>query len=161
LQLTGLVVPRHVGSSQTRDRTCVSCIGRRFFTTEPPGKPSVGFLTEQQKFPACLTDQGCGHWAFWLPTEPHSLPPQCLHVYTHTQEDKTISRVSAWCVKEGVHSLSQYVLILPCAKPQQLAGGVAVSGTEPHGAFWPLTRTQVCAPKGNEAGPGAGGWLSW
>ena len=27
---TGLVAPRHVGSSQTRDRTCVPCIGRRF-----------------------------------------------------------------------------------------------------------------------------------
>ena len=127
-----------------------------FFTTGPPGRPSVGFLTEQQKFPACLTDQGCGHWAFWLPAEPHSLPPQCHHVYAHTQKDRTINRVSVWCVKEGVHSLSQYVLILPCARPQQLAAGVAVSGTEPHGAFWPLTRTQVRALKGNEAGPGAG-----
>ena len=29
LWCTGLVVPRHVGSSQTRDRTCVPCIGRR------------------------------------------------------------------------------------------------------------------------------------
>ena len=28
------------GSFQTRDRTYVSCIGRRFFTAEPPGKPS-------------------------------------------------------------------------------------------------------------------------
>ena len=26
---TGLVAPPHVGSSQTRDRTCVPCIGRR------------------------------------------------------------------------------------------------------------------------------------
>ena len=26
-------------SSQSRDRTCVSCIAGRFFTTEPPGKP--------------------------------------------------------------------------------------------------------------------------
>ena len=26
---TGLVAPQHVGSSQTRDRTCVPCIGRR------------------------------------------------------------------------------------------------------------------------------------
>ena len=26
---TGLVAPRHVGSSQTRARTCVPCIGRR------------------------------------------------------------------------------------------------------------------------------------
>ena len=27
------------GSSQPRDRTCVSCIAGRFFTTEPSGKP--------------------------------------------------------------------------------------------------------------------------
>ena len=39
---TGLVVPRHVRSSWIRDRTCVSCTGR-FFTTEPPGKPSKSF----------------------------------------------------------------------------------------------------------------------
>ena len=29
LQCTGLVAPRHVGSSQTRARTCVPCIGRQ------------------------------------------------------------------------------------------------------------------------------------
>ena len=29
LWLTGLVAPRHVGSSQTRARTCVPCIGRQ------------------------------------------------------------------------------------------------------------------------------------
>ena len=32
---TGLVGPQHVGSSQIRDGTCVSCIGK-----EPPGKPT-------------------------------------------------------------------------------------------------------------------------
>ena len=35
---TGLVALWHVGSSQTKNRTCVSCIGR-LFTTEPPRKP--------------------------------------------------------------------------------------------------------------------------
>ena len=34
----GLVAPRHVGSSRTRAGTRVCCIGRRFLTTEPPGK---------------------------------------------------------------------------------------------------------------------------
>ena len=28
-------------SSQPRDRTCISCIASRFFTTVPPGKPHV------------------------------------------------------------------------------------------------------------------------
>ena len=35
---TGLVPPRYVGSSRTRARTRVPCIGRRFLTTAPPGK---------------------------------------------------------------------------------------------------------------------------
>ena len=35
----GLVAPRHVGSSQTRDGTHVPCIGSRFLSTEPPGCP--------------------------------------------------------------------------------------------------------------------------
>ena len=45
LWLPGLVALRHMGSSQIRDWTRVSCIGRRtfffffFLTTEPPGKP--------------------------------------------------------------------------------------------------------------------------
>ena len=38
LWLTGLVAPWHVGSSQTRARTHVPCIGSRPSTTAPPGK---------------------------------------------------------------------------------------------------------------------------
>ena len=38
LWLTGLVAPWHMGSSRTRARTHVPCIGRRFLTTAPPGK---------------------------------------------------------------------------------------------------------------------------
>ena len=35
----GLVAPQHVGSSQPRNQTHISCIGTgRFFTSEPPGK---------------------------------------------------------------------------------------------------------------------------
>ena len=35
----GLVAPWHVGSSQSRDRTRVSCTGRRIPISVPPGKP--------------------------------------------------------------------------------------------------------------------------
>ena len=35
-----------MGSSQTRDWTCVSCIGKWFFTSKPPGKPSNILLKE-------------------------------------------------------------------------------------------------------------------
>ena len=40
----GLVPPWHVGSFQIRDGTLVSCIGGRFFTSEPPGTPPHYFL---------------------------------------------------------------------------------------------------------------------
>ena len=41
---TGLVALQHVGSSRTRDRTRVPCIGRRFLTTAPPGESGVDVL---------------------------------------------------------------------------------------------------------------------
>ena len=43
-QLWLTVAPRHVGSSQTRARTCVPCLAGRFSTTAPPGKPVINFL---------------------------------------------------------------------------------------------------------------------
>ena len=36
--MRGLPVPRHAGSSWTRDQTCVPALVGGFFTTEPPGK---------------------------------------------------------------------------------------------------------------------------
>jgi len=38
--LEWVAMPSSRGSSQPRDRTCVSCIAGGFFTTESPGKPS-------------------------------------------------------------------------------------------------------------------------
>ena len=43
----GLVAPWPEGSSQTRDRTQVPCIGRQFLNREPPGKSSI--LTSEGK----------------------------------------------------------------------------------------------------------------
>ena len=37
--LEWVAMPHSRGSSRPRDRTCSSCIGSRFFTTEPSGKP--------------------------------------------------------------------------------------------------------------------------
>ena len=39
--LEWVATPSSGGSSQLRDRTRVSCIAGRFFTTEPPGKPHI------------------------------------------------------------------------------------------------------------------------
>ena len=41
---TGLVALWHVGSSQTRDQTCVSSLADKFFTTELPRKSPVCIL---------------------------------------------------------------------------------------------------------------------
>lgn len=51
---TGFVAPGPVGSSGSRDGTCVSQLAGRFFTTEPPGKPLilVDFVTM-----ACLAGE--------------------------------------------------------------------------------------------------------
>ena len=38
------------GSSWPRDRTLISCIAGRFFTTEPPGKPNVPLLLLLSRF---------------------------------------------------------------------------------------------------------------
>ena len=49
----GLVASWHVGSSQIRDQTHVSCIGR-FFTTEPPGKPYFILFFWLSTIPVCV-----------------------------------------------------------------------------------------------------------
>ena len=46
LWFMALVAPQHVESSQTKDRNCVSCIGGRFFISEPQGKLSVWIFDE-------------------------------------------------------------------------------------------------------------------
>ena len=38
------------GSSQSRDRTCISCLAGRFFTTEPSGKPKPPFTWRHFQF---------------------------------------------------------------------------------------------------------------
>ena len=39
--LEWVAMPSFRRSSQSRNQTCISCIAGRFFTTEPPGKPTV------------------------------------------------------------------------------------------------------------------------
>ena len=50
--LDGVSISFSRGSSQPRDRTLVSCIAGRFFTTQPPGKPNfnnIFYLTQYMK----------------------------------------------------------------------------------------------------------------
>ena len=44
LWLMGLAAPRHVGSSPTRDQTCVPSLQGGFLTTGPPGKPKTAYI---------------------------------------------------------------------------------------------------------------------
>ena len=46
---SGLPCPRSRGSSHPRDGDCSSCIASRFFTTEPSGKPLIGYTPVQNK----------------------------------------------------------------------------------------------------------------
>ena len=47
-----------MGSSRPRDQTCISCITGRFFTTEPPGKPS----SEGARSLFSTTDMDHSYW---------------------------------------------------------------------------------------------------
>ena len=54
------------GSAQPRDRTCISCLAGRFFTTEPPGFPSdtEKVLTHVKRSPTNTSISWLKHWAF-------------------------------------------------------------------------------------------------
>ena len=65
----GLVTPRHVGSSRTRDRTCVPCIGRRILNHCTTREVPTLFLKKEKNISY--------HWGYflksfiyyrWLPT---------------------------------------------------------------------------------------------
>ena len=139
-----------MGSSRTRDRTCLSCIGRRVFTTEPPGKSlslvnilifAHGGLLCTHFCVNCYLDLGCSPtfctqgeafthgqltspW-FWPSADPrHPVAACCL---------------KAWCLfpkdPSGLYQLKQCVRKTPgpqssCLGPQDLmAGRVLFSNT--------------------------------
>ena len=52
----GPVAPRHVGSSQTRARTCVACIGRRILNHCTTREAPVAFLFAELLFVSVASD---------------------------------------------------------------------------------------------------------
>ena len=68
----GLTAPWHVGSAQTRDWTCVPCIGRRFLTTGLSGKSNTPIFTgtARVKSQPTISQFECATWArlFSLPS---------------------------------------------------------------------------------------------
>ena len=77
LQLTGLAAPCHVGSAQTRDRTCVPCIGRQFLTTGLSGKYNTPIFTgtARVKPQPTISQFQCATWA---PLFSLSSPLKCV-----------------------------------------------------------------------------------
>ena len=67
---TGLVAPRHVGSSQTRARTRVPCAGRQILSTAPPGKSPLASLV-RGACPSFIL----GHWPLISSPIPDLLSP--------------------------------------------------------------------------------------
>ena len=66
----GLAVPRHVKSSQTRDQTCVPCIGRWVLnhcpSSLPPGKPSfISYFVYLSPLSFLLGEPGYGSVDFF------------------------------------------------------------------------------------------------
>ena len=57
--LEWVALPSSRGSAQLRVQTCISCIAGRFFTAEPPGKPSrqtISLLKQTQGEMSFLSD---------------------------------------------------------------------------------------------------------
>ena len=77
---TGLVAPRHVGSSRTRARTHVPCIGRRILNHLPPGKPSLSYLKSYSLYKINFSTQQI-HFCMILSTLKTS-PLSCLLMFT-------------------------------------------------------------------------------
>ena len=92
------------GSSQPRDWTCISCIAGGFFTTEPPGKPSLALFNIKVKkiWPngKCM-DWSCPQEVTFLPfpwDQFFSLLPQPGYMLTETSFCPGVGRMS-WSVE--------------------------------------------------------------
>ena len=63
--LVSVAMPSSRGSSQCRDRTCISCMAVGFFTTEPPGRPKIRLADDsfQKVFSSSFSDMlFFDHW---------------------------------------------------------------------------------------------------
>ena len=85
LWLTGLVAPRHVGSSQTKAQTRVPCIGRQILNHCATREALNDFFLNQESLPNAVYLYSCSHgskkneeplllpnlplhWSFWSPS---------------------------------------------------------------------------------------------
>ena len=78
---TGLVALWCVGSSRTRDRTHVSCVGSASFTTEPPGKPCPAFLGDGNTSAAGSSPGSATVLKFFSGRYQANLPNFQIHIF--------------------------------------------------------------------------------
>ena len=139
---TGLVARQHVGSSQTRARTRVPCIGRGilnhcttregleggFLTTAPPGKSLSNFQNDSRvPFPRSVTT------AEFLGRPIHTHCLQCLS--SHSFLNLLHSSLLPYLFTEI--ALDKFTENLHMAKPRDIASVLSTSHR-----YW----TQVSAP---------------
>ena len=82
---SGLPCSTSRGSFQPREWTCTSCcssIAGRFFTTEPPGKPSINLMRVQMQFLILLIPGE--PWDFILLTRSWETPMKQVLDYGHS-----------------------------------------------------------------------------
>ena len=82
------------GSFPPRDRTCISCIGRQFFTTGPPGKPNIrkGILWTKRAWQATVH----GVAKTWTQLSMHALMFTRLVKKEMTQEQQKERHCRMW-----------------------------------------------------------------
>ena len=97
---TGLAAPRHVGSSRTRARTCVPCVGRRILNHCATREVLIfGFKT-------CFgCPDGCPHSSLCVPAPSTPLQPRVLGIWG----------------RPGSAGLSGIVRLLPAPSPSPVS----------------------------------------
>ena len=108
LSAGSVAAPRHVGSSPTRARTHIPCNGRRFLTTEAPGKPLYQlFLKEDLRrchkhFCLYLIGQNFSTWPILIAREAGKYAQLNLVFYNYERRGEllggTTSSLSYRCV---------------------------------------------------------------
>ena len=83
------------GSSQPSDQICVSCIAGRFFTTEPPGKPTILQLLMFKNNHRFYKWKSHTIFPKYFPLATYSGIPSWLHFQWVTRNSKTARRGSS------------------------------------------------------------------
>ena len=91
-------MPSSRGFSWSRDRTHVSCISGRFFTTEPPGKPvKMRNMAGTQLWDSIVVKSPTNSTKFDLPC--HSFPIACARGLSTGRGEEVSNHITMWILK--------------------------------------------------------------